>query len=49
MGERNVNRGGREQGIAVDAIDRVLTPRYERPRTLRCECSSERACDLAEW
>jgi len=48
VGERNGNRGG-EQGIAVSARDRVLTPRYERPRTQRCECLSKRACDLAEW
>jgi len=49
VGERHDNRGGHEQGIAVGARDRVLTPRYERPRTLRCECSSKRACGLAEW
>jgi len=48
VGERNDNRGGREQGIAVGARDGVLTARYERQRTLRCECSSKRACGLAE-
>ena len=55
-GERNDNRGGREQGIVVDisylARDRVLTARYEKQRTLRfldCECSSTRVCDFAEW
>jgi len=49
VGERNDNRGGREQGIAVGARDRVLIARYERQRTRRCECSSKRAVDLAEW
>jgi len=34
--ERN-DRGGREQGIAVGARDRVLTARYERRRILSCE------------
>ena len=49
VGERNDNRGGCEQGIAVGARDRMLIARYERQRTLRCECSSKRAVDLAEW
>jgi len=49
VGERNDNRGGCEQAIAVGARDRVLIARYERQRTLRCERSSKRAVDLAEW
>ena len=48
VGERNDNRGDREQGIAVGARDRVLTAPYERQRTLSCECPSKRACELAE-
>jgi len=48
VGERNDNRGDREQGIAVGARERVLTAPYERQRTLSCECSSKRACELAE-
>jgi len=49
VGERNDNRGGGEQGIAVGARHRVLTARYERQRTLRCECSPKWSCDLAVW
>jgi len=30
VGERNDNRGGCEQGIAVGARDRVLIAQYER-------------------
>jgi len=43
VGERNDNRGDREQGIEMGARDRVLTAPYERQRTLSCECSSGRA------
>jgi len=48
MDERNDNRGGCEQGIAMGARVTVLTAPYERQRTRSCECSSKRACDLAE-
>ena len=49
VGERKDNRGGHEQSIAVGARDRVLKAWYERQRTLSCECSSKRTCNLAEW
>ena len=48
VGERNDNRGDREQGFVMGVRDGVLTAPYERQRTRSCECSSKRACDLAE-